>query len=208
MIDLVDLAESHLAATYRWVSDPSVRDGLLVDRKISTDEHRAWFAKLANDSSQRVFAALADGCHIGNFGYRNLLPGHGTGELWMFIGPEFQGRRMGFPMLNRGLEMGFGTLKLRKVLLNVDTTNVRALLLYARAGFHVEGLLHADQIYQDRPVDLLRMALMADAFVGVKRVLDVGQSESGANEISLRHKQRAADQSDEDFTDESAFRFL
>jgi hypothetical protein len=52
------------------------------------------------------------------------------------------------------------------------------------------------------------MALMAEAFVGVKRVLDVGGSESGANEISLRHKQRAADHRDEDFTDESAFRFL
>jgi UDP-4-amino-4,6-dideoxy-N-acetyl-beta-L-altrosamine N-acetyltransferase len=187
MINLIDLAESHLAATYRWVRDPSVRDGLLVNRKISAEEHRAWFAKLANDSSQRVFAVLVDGCHVGNFGYRNLLPGHGTGELWMFVGPEFQGRRMGFPMLNRGLEMGFGPLKLRKVLLNVDTANTRALLLYARAGFRVEGLLHAEQIYHDRPVDLLRMALMADAFVGLKRMLDVGRPESGADEISLRH---------------------
>jgi len=40
--------------------------------------------------------------------------------------------------------------------------NFRAVKLYARAGFRVEGLLCAEQIYQGRPVDWLRLALIAN----------------------------------------------
>jgi UDP-4-amino-4,6-dideoxy-N-acetyl-beta-L-altrosamine N-acetyltransferase len=165
MIDLVNLAESHLAATRRWVIEPGIRDGLLIDREISEEEHLAWFATIVTDTSQRVFAAMADGRHIGNFGYRNLFPRHRTGEFWMLIGPEHQGQHLGFPLLCRGLALGFGALTLRKIFANACTANTRAIALYARAGFRVEGILHAEQIYRGQPVDILRIALLADAFV-------------------------------------------
>ena len=161
-IKLEPLARDHLAATLRWISDERIRRGLLVGREITTEGHGAWFAALQEDRSQAVYAALADGAHIGNFGYRLLSPPHASGELWMYVGPEYQGRGLGKDMLQAGLAKGFEQHSLRKIYLRVHTGNARAIMLYARAGFAVEGVLAREELFRGEPVDMLRMALFRD----------------------------------------------
>ncbi|WP_451988187.1 GNAT family N-acetyltransferase [Azospirillum endophyticum] len=160
-VTLAPLGEAHLARSLSWINSDSVRDGLLVDRLITIQEHRAWFAALNRDELQAVFAASATGIHVGNFGYRHLAPKHGTGEMWMFLGPEHQKRGLAFPMLKAGISKGFSSLGLRKIVLHVAIGNARAVSIYARAGFQVEGVLRAEQMYRGQPMDLLRMALFA-----------------------------------------------
>lgn len=161
-VELQPLAPEHLDDTLRWINDARVRDGLLVDRVISAKAHRDWYSALAGDKSQVVYAALANGIHCGNFGYRHLSTRHSSGDLWMYLGPEHQGRGLGAAMLDAGLTRGFNELGLRKIALQVRTDNVRAITLYARAGFRVEGVLRGEQMYSGNPVDLLRMALVRE----------------------------------------------
>jgi RimJ/RimL family protein N-acetyltransferase len=162
-MELVELEERHLDATYRWISDQEVRWGIVIDRVITPESHRSWFAHQKADTSQVVYAVMAADDHVGNFGYRQLNPQHATGDLWMYMGNEFRGRSLGGQVLQKGLEAGFGALQLRKISLSVRIENTRAVLIYARAGFRVEGVLHAEQLYQRRPVDMLRMGLLRGA---------------------------------------------
>ena len=172
-VTLQPLAPEHLAASFRWINDERIRAGLLVDRVISEEAHQAWFTALAADESQAVFAVIAGDFHVGNFGYRHLSPRHRSGDLWMYLGPEHQGRGLGDAMLKAGIWKGFDGLALRKIYLQVRTDNVRAISLYARAGFRVEGVLQGEQMYAGQAVDMLRMALFRaqwrdDASIGAR----------------------------------------
>ena len=54
------------------------------------------------------------------------------------------------------------TMRLRKVLLEVAADNPRAMRLYRRAGFHVEGVLRAQLARPEGFVDLIIMAIFLD----------------------------------------------
>lgn len=165
-VTLTPLREAHLAQSLQWINTESVRNGLLLDRAITFQEHRAWFAALSQDALQAVFAASAAGIHVGNFGYRHVTPKHGTGEMWMFLGPEHQGRGLAFSLLEAGVSAGVSSLGLRKIVLHVASDNARAVSIYARSGFQVEGVLRAEQMHRGQTVDLLRMALFASDRIG------------------------------------------
>jgi RimJ/RimL family protein N-acetyltransferase len=168
-ITLEPLAREHLAATLRWITDERVRRGLLVGHDITAEGHGAWFAALQEDRSQAVYAALADSAHVGNFGYRLLSAQHASGELWMYVGPEHHGHGLGKGMLEAGLAKGFEQHSLRKIYLRVHTGNARAIMLYARAGFSVEGVLAREELFGGEAVDMLRMALFRDDWESKRR---------------------------------------
>jgi RimJ/RimL family protein N-acetyltransferase len=168
-VTLEPLARNHLAATLRWISDERIRRGLLVGRDITPAQHSAWFAALQEDRSQAIYAALENGAHIGNFGYRLISSQHASGELWMYVGTEHQGRGLGKAMLDAGLAIGFERHSLRKIYLRVHAGNARAIVLYARAGFAVEGLLAREELFRGEPVDMLRMALFRDDWKSTPR---------------------------------------
>src|SRR5262249_8533390 len=142
-IKLVELGEEHLETSFRWMSDEELRRGLLFDRAITPTSHRAWYADYRADPSQAIYAALSSESHVGNFGYRRIDRRHRTADLWMYIGLEYRGKGLARSVLRQGLDLGFGQLQLRKICLSVRADHVRALALYIRAGFVLEGILRA-----------------------------------------------------------------
>jgi RimJ/RimL family protein N-acetyltransferase len=159
-VALTPLAEEHLGNLLHWLEDQAVRDGILSDQVITPAGHRSWFQAQRQDASQAVFAVLSGGQHVGALGFRSLSQRHQTGELWMYMGSQHQRRGLGRAALRAGVETGFNELKLRKISLSVRIDNARAVSLYAREGFIVEGVLRAERLYRGAPVDLIRMALV------------------------------------------------
>lgn len=152
------LGEEHLDATRRWMADEDLRWGLLLDREVTPELHRGWFSRTKEDTSQAIFAIVADGAHAGNFGFRHIHRQHRTAELWMYLGAEHRGSGIAKPALRAGLDCGFGSLALRKISLLVRADNHRAVSLYTGAGFVEEGFLRAEQIYRGTAIDMIRMA--------------------------------------------------
>ena len=168
-VTLVPLAECHLETHYRWMTDDRIRQMLLFEREITREDHRRWFEGVVQDAGERVYAGLVEqldggaALHFGSFGYRQLSARHRSGDLWMLVGPEYWGRSLGRALLAVGLGAGRAELGLRKIVAHVRTDNVRAAALYADAGFRVEGVLRAEQLFCGQPVDLLRMAVIANS---------------------------------------------
>jgi RimJ/RimL family protein N-acetyltransferase len=156
---LVPFGKAHLANSLRWVTDPQVREGMLIDRQITPESHNAWFEAVMKDPAQAVYAAIAQDIHVGNFGFRHLSPQGRSGELWMYLGPEHQRQRLSSPLLQAGLREGVGPLALGTIDLHVRADNAIARALYERAGFQVARIEAGARMMQGRAVDVVHMVL-------------------------------------------------
>ena len=83
------------------------------------------------------------------------------GVLGMGLLPEYRGRGLGRPLMTRSLDAAraFG---LARVELTVRVDNQRALELYRKLGFEVEGRNRRAMLVDGRFEDILTMALLFD----------------------------------------------
>lgn len=65
---------------------------------------------------------------------------HRNAEFTIMIAPEHQGKGYALPATNLAVEHGFSMLNLHKLYLFVDTINEKAIHVYEKAGFQVEGV--------------------------------------------------------------------
>lgn len=132
-----------------------------MDRHITYAQHQAWFASLAQDATQSVWAIEQNELgHIGNVGLKNIDRQHRLGEYWIYLGnTEAQGHGFATAATELALEQAFDKLGLRKVYLHVNPDNHAALRVYERCGFEHEGLLRQEYESTERRSDTLRMGM-------------------------------------------------
>ncbi|HLR03994.1 MAG TPA: GNAT family N-acetyltransferase [Virgibacillus sp.] len=65
---------------------------------------------------------------------------HRNAEFTIMIAPGFQGRGYALPATKLAMRYGFSTLNLHKLYLYVDKINEKAIHIYEKAGFQVEGV--------------------------------------------------------------------
>jgi putative acetyltransferase len=78
-------------------------------------------------------------------------------ELGLTIHDDYQNLGVGTALLNHMLIIA-KTKNLTKVTLTVNCTNKRALHLYKKAGFEIEGTLHKEMFYNNKYLDEYRLA--------------------------------------------------
>lgn len=132
-----------------------------MDRHITYAQHQAWFASLAQDTTQFVWAIEQNELgHIGNIGLKNIDRQHRLGEYWIYLGnTEAQGHGFATAATELALEQAFDRLGLRKVYLHVNPNNHAALRVYERCGFEHEGLLRQEYERTQGRCDMLRMGI-------------------------------------------------
>ena len=64
---------------------------------------------------------------------------HRRAEFQIIIAPEFQGKGIASRATKLAIEYGFGVLNLYKIVLIVDKENHKAIHIYQKFGFQVEG---------------------------------------------------------------------
>ncbi len=79
-------------------------------------------------------------------------------ELGLTIHDDYHGLGIGTALLNHMLKVA-KLRNLTKVSLTVNCTNQRALYLYKKVGFQIEGTLHKEMFYDGKFLDEYRMAL-------------------------------------------------
>jgi UDP-2,4-diacetamido-2,4,6-trideoxy-beta-L-altropyranose hydrolase len=137
-VTLEPFASMHLARTRRWITDRSVAEPFLYSGKVTESSHRNWFARVKVDRSQCLFAVRdSAGTHVGNVGFKNLDPVTRSGETWIYLAPECQGRGLGSAAIREAVSAGFGQLRLQRIYLHVSPNNAAARRIYEKAGFHL-----------------------------------------------------------------------
>lgn len=80
-------------------------------------------------------------------------------ELGITVHDDYQNMGIGTALLNHLLKVA-KTQKLKKIYLNVSTTNNRAIHIYTKAGFAIEGNLCKESFVNGKYRDEYRMAIL------------------------------------------------
>ncbi|MGW0181426.1 N-acetyltransferase family protein [Nocardia sp. NPDC003345] len=130
-IERIVAIRASVAAEGRWIG---------AEGPLDTTEAADRLREALGDEKFGVFVAETDGAVCGSATVR--FTGRGVTEFGMMLLPDRRGRGLGGALLARVIDWSreHGA---HKVALQVWPHNVRALALYARAGFEVEGVLRA-----------------------------------------------------------------
>lgn len=136
------LAESDLPLRVKWFNDPEISQylGNQIRSGTTLAIQKEWFGKYARDKSRKMFVIEIDGKPVGGVGLSDINLTDQNASLFIFIGEkEYWGSGVAKAALGYVTEYGFGKLKLHKIYLHVFLQNERAIGLYKKFGFTVEG---------------------------------------------------------------------
>ena len=110
-------------------------------REPTQETHQAYFARVLSDPSQRIYAILNDGVHVGNCGIKNIRAASRSGEIWIYVGAnEHRGKHIGSRATQLLCREAFDVHGLRSVCVHVADFNEVALKMYEELGFVTPSL--------------------------------------------------------------------
>lgn len=101
------------------------------------------YDKHIHDQSERRFVVECDGEKAGLVELVEINHVHRRAEFQIIISPEYQGKGLATRAAKLAMDYGFTVLNLYKLYLIVDKENEKAIHIYRKLGFSVEGeLMH------------------------------------------------------------------
>jgi RimJ/RimL family protein N-acetyltransferase len=164
-VRVTSLRPDHAGAMFAWMQDPEVSRNLGLRTEPTLEKTNHWIALALKDPQVCPFAIELCGKHIGNVIFdridRHLL----NARLSVYIGEaEARGTGAGFTGLYLAIREAFSVLGLHKIWLTVHTRNARAIAVYTKLGFQVEGVLRDDFRLDGKLVPALHMGLLRRDF--------------------------------------------
>jgi RimJ/RimL family protein N-acetyltransferase len=160
------LRESDLDNCMAWVNDSEVTKFLMMRMPISRKQEEMWLqrAMAGESSTEKVLAVeTLDGEYLGNIGLHHIDYISGVAEIGIAIGKkEYWGKGYGPDAMRSLLKFAFRELGLRKVILKVFGSNIRAQKAYAKLGFEEVGRLRAHILKNGHYEDEIYMEVFAD----------------------------------------------
>jgi putative acetyltransferase len=147
-------------ALFRMFDQPRCRRGMVLEPFGSVSEVQAWLDGNGTGTFEAV--ATLDDTPIG---FAGLFPGQGrqshVGSLSLFVHDAFQGRGAGTLMLTAIIATADILVGLRRLQLTVFCDNKRAISVYRKFGFEIEGRHTCFAHRDDEFVDAYTMARFA-----------------------------------------------
>lgn len=158
---LVPFTNDRIDLTFEWIKDRDFQHLFLMRGEPTLEGHYGYFERVLKDSTQRIYAILAENRHVGNCGLKNLLPSGNGGELWIYIGgSSMRGKGIGKYATELLLHEGFEVLGLEMIYVHVADFNTAALRLYEKLGFKEVPMIDDSNEWSDRGFKIIRMELM------------------------------------------------
>jgi RimJ/RimL family protein N-acetyltransferase len=166
---LSPLVDDDAKTLFAWINDRELLLSSAPYRPTHEADHIEWFRTIRSRPDTVIFAIrrVADDALVGSCQLHSISPVHRSAELQIRIGrKDAQGRGIGTDACALLLRHAFNDLGLNRVALHVFTSNDRAVRLYTRAGFTVEGTLRQSAFIDGRWLDTLVMAILRDEYQG------------------------------------------
>ncbi len=119
---------------------------------------------MTNDETQHTLVAIVSGELVGNLGLTRLVRPRRAhvGEIGMAVRDDWQGKGVGSALMRSAIDLADNWLGLRRLELRVHADNARAIALYRKFGFEVEGTHRAYALRDGVYVDSLSMARLIE----------------------------------------------
>lgn len=150
----------------KWRNSKHVKDNFCVEHDITKEEHENWLKNQIDTQKTYQFVIYDKELKqdVGSVFIKNIDQQDKNGEFGIFIGlKEALGRGIGKDAMSLILNFAKETLKLHKVYLRVLEKNDRAIHLYQKIGFQIEGKL-IDHVYKKEEgyLNLILMGVILD----------------------------------------------
>lgn len=127
------------------------------------------YDKHIHDQSERRFVIEFEGNKAGLVELVEINHVHRRAEFQIIISPEFQGRGLASRAAKAAMEYGFSVLNLYKLYLIVDKENARAIHIYQKLGFMVEGELIDEFFIHGQYRTTIRMCIFQHQYLAQHR---------------------------------------
>lgn len=145
-------------ATYmmEFINDKEISSNFKFTRyPFTIDSFKAFIQNSWNDKDNVHFAIEdEDGEYAGTISLKNINYIDRTAEYAIVVRKKCWGSGIAQEATSKIIEYGFGTLNLRKIYLNVLSTNERANKFYKKFGFEFEGTFKQHMLVNGKYVDL------------------------------------------------------
>ena len=131
MLEFVEYDESFLALSWLWLKDPEISI-LTMTPEFTKDEQLIFFKSLGERRDYFIRGITYQNKKIGAVGIKNI--NHEKGEYWGYIGEKnYWGQGLGREIMQKIISEA-RLLGLKKLYLQVNSNNQRAINLYTREG--------------------------------------------------------------------------
>lgn len=160
------IEEEDIHKFVKWINDAEVRNGILLILPVSVVEEKKWFANILDrDKVERpLVIEIQEGGTweaIGNCGFVNLNWRCRSAELGIMIGEKrYWNQGYGTDAMHLLLKIGFDTLNLNRIMLKVYANNPRAIHVYEKVGFIMEGTLRQAEFRNGDYLDVFVMSVL------------------------------------------------
>lgn len=119
--------------------------------KMTIEAEENWIRNHFDNPNHLILVAVLGGEIIGMLDFSN---GHRqriahTGEFGMSVAKDFRGQGIGSLLLSALFEWATNNKTIEKINLSVHSNNERAIALYKKMGFEIEGVRKKDLKYKD-----------------------------------------------------------
>lgn len=118
-----------------------------------------------HDQGERRFILEHGGHSAGLVELVEINHVHRRAEFQIIIAPEFQGKGLASTATRLAMDYAFSVLNLYKLCLVVDTENHKAIHIYQKLGFHVEGTLIQEFFVNGEYRDVKRMCIFQHEYL-------------------------------------------
>lgn len=165
------LSTKHLSPAYvNWLNDADTIKFLESGGDYTHEKLKNYLTDV--EENGMLFWAIrkkSNNQHIGNIKIDPVSSRHERGEYGILIGNKSDwGVGYGKEASERVLRFCFDELNLRKITLGVLAENQRAVQLYLRIGFVIEGTYRDHYCFESRFCDVIRMAIFSTDFRDVE----------------------------------------
>lgn len=161
------LERKDLIMRARWLSNPAVRETLVLMFPVSIAETELWFERILVSNTRKDFIIELKEAEkpIGFAGYINIDWINRKAEPFIAIGEEnVWGKGYGTEVVRALLDFGFNEMGLNRMYGFMLDFNQRALKMDLKAGFKKEGLLKEDVLIHGEFHDRIMLGITKNEF--------------------------------------------
>ncbi len=165
---LSPLLDKDCELLYSWINDRELVLSSSPYCPVHSANHREWFSTIQNQATVAIFGIrrISDESLVGTCQLHSINAIHRSAELQIRIGLEdARGCGFGSEACRLLLHHAFQDLNLNRVFLHVFENNMRAIHLYTRVGFKLEGTLRRSAYVDGNWANIVIMAILRDEYL-------------------------------------------
>jgi RimJ/RimL family protein N-acetyltransferase len=155
MIKLQPFSEEYLEKTFLWMQDDRLKNAFLLNKTVSRQSHQKWFIDFQKDETQKMYAILYQGVHVGNVGLKNIDTKNKNAECWIYLGDAgYKGKGIAKDSLEALSEKMKG--EYIKLYARIADFNIPSIKTFTSAGYQLEGILQKEVIFKGKVLNIYR----------------------------------------------------